>query len=45
MDYREEVKKLLDAIQKENILFFILVIVADIALEQGIISELPYETE
>lgn len=45
MDYREEIIRLLDIMQNENTLLFILIIVADIALEQGIISEVPYEAE
>ena len=45
MDYREEIRKLLDGISRERVLRYIWIIICDIALEQGIISEVPYEIE
>lgn len=45
MDYREEIRKLLDGIKKENVLRYLWIIICDIAMEQGIITEVPYEIE
>ena len=43
MNYREEINILLDGIQKENVLRYLWIIICDIALEQGLITEVPYE--
>lgn len=43
MDYREEIIRYLYGIEKENVLYYIYIIVCDIALEQGLITEVPYE--
>lgn len=43
MDYREKTKNLLDMIIKEDVLYYLWLLVADVAFEQGLLPESPFE--
>ena len=45
MFYKTETKKYIDQFTRENVLRYIWIIVADIAHEQGLISEVPYSLQ